>query len=119
MTPSACLYQCKKASGEDLDFRLAGREAEAGLLESMVKRLMALCGGTLILTGTRGSGKTALTNELVEIGQRLGMVVHRLPSKASLRPQSISMARKVSRETHVGTDARLQKFVTRVIAGQQ
>ena len=82
------LPQAAPETPEKLD--MGGRDEEALQLDEMVMQLIKHRGGTLVLTGERGSGKSPLVTRLMETGDRLGLTVLYVPKKTrSLQPGGI------------------------------
>lgn len=82
------LSQTAPETPEKLD--MGGRDNEAKQLDEMVVKLIKHRGGTLVLTGERGSGKSPLVTRLMETGDRLGLTVLYVPKKTrSLQPGGI------------------------------
>ena len=60
-----------------------GRWAEKGMLRKLVQQLKTKGGGTLMMTGDRGSGKASLLKELAHIGSTFRMIVVKVSQRVN------------------------------------
>lgn len=69
------------SGGTQSKYDLSGRDHEMRILCDMMDQLVAKRGGTLLLTGDRGSGKNSLSKGIVSMGDKLDLHVFDVVSK--------------------------------------